>query len=124
MAEHQSDIWRQNPDSQLTEHVYQTGHALKFNEIKIIDSAAKESERLVKEAWFSTGGTIKHDMDLHFAYQALSRRSNYSSQAGKTSEHVQYRTVRSWQHRYQFHHADKHAYSCIKHIWAIRIDKM
>jgi len=50
MAEHQSDIRRQNPDSQLAEHVYQTGHALKFNEVKIIDSADKESERLVKEA--------------------------------------------------------------------------
>jgi len=32
-------------------------------------------------------------------HQALSRRSNYSSQMGKTSEHVQYLIVRSCQHR-------------------------
>jgi len=86
MAEHQSDIRRQNPDSQVAEHVYHTGHTFKFNEVQIIDSADKESERLVKEAWFSTGDTINHHVDLHPAYQALrqalSQRVNYGSQVG------------------------------------------
>jgi len=99
MADHQSDIRRQNPDSQLAEHVNQTGHALKFIEVKIIDSADKESERLVKEAWFSAGDTIIHHVDLNLAYQPYAKPyRNVVPTAHKwrpISEHLQYPTVRS-----------------------------
>jgi len=71
MAEHRAAVRRLDSNSQIDEHVNETGHRFNFSEATILSHAENDSERLFKEAWLSDDKSINRHIDLHPDYLAM-----------------------------------------------------
>ena len=73
MAEHEKDIQMKKPASKVSEHVQQTGHRFKFNEVSILDNSNHRKTRLHLESihTFKDTNAINRSLILNSTYQPL-----------------------------------------------------
>ena len=73
MAEHENDIRMKKPASKVSEHVQQTGHRFKFNDVSILDNSNHRKTRLHLESihTFKDTNAINRSLILNSTYQPL-----------------------------------------------------
>ena len=73
MLEHQRDIRTKKPASKVYEHVRDTGHDFKFNEVSVLDNASHRKTRLHLESihTFKETNSINRSLILNPTYRPL-----------------------------------------------------